>query len=192
MSPRIAVLVVDDDRDSLLLFKHFFTGHTEYKPTLCRTPLEAKVELTRRSWDIVITDLQMPSLDGVELGTLAHAMYPDMPILLTTAFPTLDAAVRALRGSFTDFLVKPLRQEEVFAAIERALVRSILAGRHVATASPPTPTPYLPVTRIGPLPGLGRDRRVASSTWRCTVDCPIPHGLTGRGGNATAKVPHPS
>ena len=77
-------------------------------------------------------------MDGLQLAAHAKRIDSRLPVLLVTGYPSLDAAVRALRSSVTDFLAKPLRREDVFAALDKAAAaRAALVTRVLAIGAHP-------------------------------------------------------
>ena len=115
-----AVLVVDDDRnmcellaDSLapLGFDVTFTTEPERAETLARD----------QRFEAVVTDLNMRGIDGLELCRRLVTNEPTLPVLVLTAFGSLETAVRAIRAGVYDFLTKPLDIDVVALALERAV-----------------------------------------------------------------------
>ena len=80
--------------------------------------------LRTTSFDMVLTDLRMPGMHGMEALKLIHASYPSLPVVLFTAQPDINSAVEALRHGATDYLLKPIKPEII---IERT--RSILLNQ---------------------------------------------------------------
>lgn len=73
--------------------------------------------------DILLTDLKMPLMDGVQLLKKAREMYPDLTCIVMTAFASVDTAVQAMKSGANEYLTKPLNFEAVELTIERALER---------------------------------------------------------------------
>lgn len=73
--------------------------------------------------DLVLTDLKMPGMDGVELLRKLRATNPELPVILMTAFGAVETAVTAMREGAADYLTKPLNTDELLLVIERALER---------------------------------------------------------------------
>ncbi len=74
-----------------------------------------------RGADLVLTDIRMPGMSGLELLEAIRGFDPDLPVLLLTAFPGLDSAVQALRLGASDYLVKPFHPEQLVEAVRRML-----------------------------------------------------------------------
>jgi two-component system, NtrC family, response regulator AtoC len=76
--------------------------------------------------DVVLTDLKMPGMDGVELLGKIHGTDPNVAVIVTTAFGAVDTAVSAMRAGAVDYLTKPINTAELLLVIERALEQSRL------------------------------------------------------------------
>jgi signal transduction histidine kinase len=117
-----SILIVDDDRilvDALreLLLRRFKGSTVE----TC-TEANRSLELIRRmDYDVIVSDVRMPGIDGLALLTRAHALRPDTPIVLITGLGDYDLAVRALRGGAFDFITKPVDTDYFAASVARAL-----------------------------------------------------------------------
>lgn len=137
MTTKTRVLVVEDDMDALTLLRTFLARVDTLECTFVADPREAIRLLAEPRWDVLVTDLQMPGVDGFGLAAAAREADPTLPVLLMTAHPTLEVAVLAVKGAVTDFLTKPLDRAAVLHAIEvasearRAGRRRVLAvGAH--------------------------------------------------------------
>ena len=76
--------------------------------------------------DLVLTDLKMPGMDGVELMTKVRERSPGLPVVVMTAFGAVDTAVLAMRSGAVDYLTKPINTDELLIVIERALLENRL------------------------------------------------------------------
>ena len=70
--------------------------------------------------DLVLTDVRMPEMDGVEVLTRIKAMQPDVPVIMLTAHGTIDSAVEAMKLGAFDYLTKPFNREQLKAAVRKA------------------------------------------------------------------------
>src|SRR5256885_39521 len=82
--------------------------------------------------DLVVTDLKMPGLTGIEVLRAAKAIAPDVDVILLTAFGTVEEAVKAMKDGAYDFLTKPFRREQLLKLISKALERRDLIEQNRA------------------------------------------------------------
>jgi len=81
----------------------------------------ALARLKEEKFDVVVTDLKMKGIDGMEVLRTVKKLYPKTRVIMITAFANLDAAIEALRGDVHDFFPKPVKIKELKTSIERAL-----------------------------------------------------------------------
>ena len=115
------VLVVDDDPgivdyllDMLRQANYSVAGYTD--------TTEALNAIAAEPFDLVISDVEMPGMRGLDLIAAIHRLRPEQLVLLMTAFGSIDLAMQSVRAGACEFLTKPFRIEELYAAIERALL----------------------------------------------------------------------
>jgi DNA-binding NtrC family response regulator len=82
---------------------------------------EAREALNSEDFDLVITDLAMPLVSGLEVLQYCQAYSPDLPVILITAFGTIESAVTALKSGAFDFVLKPFDQDELFRTVQKAI-----------------------------------------------------------------------
>ncbi|MFP4105373.1 MAG: sigma-54-dependent transcriptional regulator, partial [Phycisphaerae bacterium] len=114
------LLIVDDDRsmcemlrDDLAGRGHSVQWHTQAE--------DAFAQFMAEPFDTVVTDLKMPGLDGIEFCHRLAKNRPDVPVIVITAFGSLDTAVKAIRAGAYDFVTKPIERDMLALVIERAL-----------------------------------------------------------------------
>jgi signal transduction histidine kinase/DNA-binding response OmpR family regulator len=116
------ILIVDDEErmvDSLAgLLSH--AGHTVKGAASAH---EAVEWLAREPFDLVITDLRLPGPSGLDVLRHARSQDPDRPVIIMTAYASLEAAVAAIGEGAYDFLIKPIDPRELKLTVERALDR---------------------------------------------------------------------
>jgi DNA-binding NtrC family response regulator len=115
------ILIVDDEPDMLKLLSMILREKTPYEISTTNNPLEA-IELAKKGdFDLVISDLKMPGIDGLELIDAIKRLNEDIPIIIITAYGTVESASEAmLKGGF-DFITKPFRKEQILFTIDKAL-----------------------------------------------------------------------
>ncbi|MEW6052594.1 MAG: response regulator [Nitrospirota bacterium] len=115
------ILIVDDEPDMLKLLKIIITEKTPHEVVTTNNPLEA-LELSKRgTFDIVIADLKMPGLDGLGLLKAIKDANEDIPVIIITAFGTIESAEEAMHKGAFDFITKPFRKEQILFTLEKAL-----------------------------------------------------------------------
>ncbi len=114
------VLVVDDDADVVEFLVETLQG-AGWEASGETSPAAALARVGDRGWDIVLMDVEMPEMRGLELMNRLHAHRPDQLVVLMTAFGSIDLAVTALRQGACDFLTKPFEAEILLFVLERAL-----------------------------------------------------------------------
>ncbi len=114
------ILVVDDDRSMCELLQ---TGLARrgYAVTWCTTAEAALSALLETDFDAVVTDLNMPGTNGIELCERASTHRPNLPVVVITAFGSLDTAVAAIRAGAYDFITKPFELEALRITLDRAV-----------------------------------------------------------------------
>ena len=120
MATPLRVLVVDDDpgmRDGMALS----LKRAGFFAEQARSGEEALRMVRPGAYDAVVTDLRMPGIDGLQLTARLKAVDPALPVLLITAFGSLEAAREAMRLGAFDFLSKPFSPEELTTALNKAL-----------------------------------------------------------------------
>jgi DNA-binding NtrC family response regulator len=112
MKPKASVLVVDDEeivRDSLASWLE----EDGYRVDTAPDGPAALAKLAERAYAILLVDLKMPGMDGLEVLDKARAMQPDASVIIMTAYATVDTAVQAMKQGAYDYLVKPFEPEEL-------------------------------------------------------------------------------
>ena len=115
------ILIVDDEPDMLKLLSMILREKTPYEISTTNNPLEA-IELAKKSdFDLVISDLKMPGIDGIELIDAIKRLNEDIPIIIITAYGTVESATEAIQKGGFDFITKPFRKEQILFTIDKAL-----------------------------------------------------------------------
>lgn len=114
------ILIVDDEPDMLRLLSMIIKEKTPYEVTTTNNPLEA-LELAKKGFDLLVADLKMPGLNGMELLESVKRFDEDIPTIIITAYGTVEAAVETMQKGAFDFVTKPFRKEQILFTIERAL-----------------------------------------------------------------------
>jgi two-component system response regulator HydG len=113
------VLLVDDDAN-LTSTVALGLSQRGYRVLTASRADEALRQLDTEELDVVVTDLNMPGLGGIEFCERVSESHPDLPVIVLTAFGSYDSAVAAIRAGAYDFLSKPARLDVIAIAVERA------------------------------------------------------------------------
>lgn len=138
---RAKILLVDDDEKLLGILKRWL-GHSGYVVEAVPSGIEAIQELRAQAFEVVIIDLQLPDLNGLQLLTIIKELQPSIEVIMLSGQGTMDDAIQALReGRSFDFLRKPLTNlHELNLTINKALVKQ----RPPLTLQKPQPVPGEP------------------------------------------------
>jgi DNA-binding NtrC family response regulator len=124
------ILIVDDDTIILDSLCEFLT--IEGYQTVGATNLhQAKEKLLRQSFALVITDVNLPDGDGFELLTLIRQNYPRTVVIMITGYGTIESAVEAIKKGAYDYLTKPIIDDDLRLAVERAIRQQALMNENV-------------------------------------------------------------
>jgi DNA-binding NtrC family response regulator len=115
------ILVVDDEPNMLRLLRTILMDKTGYEVTTTNNPLEVSKLLQEQPYDVVVTDLKMPLVDGMDLIDIIKKIDAKLPIIIITAYGTLETAEEAVQKGAYDFITKPFRKETILITIRRAL-----------------------------------------------------------------------
>ncbi len=126
------ILIVDDEIDMLELLELIITDRTDYEVTTTNNPLEVPELLKKNPYDLVITDLRMPDVDGIELIEMVKQIDDQLPFMIITAYGTIESAVEAMRKGAFDYITKPFRQEQILLTIEKVMKWRRLQKENVA------------------------------------------------------------
>ena len=114
------ILIVDDEPDMLKLLSMILREKTSYEITTTNNPMEA-IELAKQGgFDLVISDLKMPVLDGMEIIDAVKKIDEDIPVIIITAFASVESASEAIQKGGFDFITKPFRKEQILFTIDKA------------------------------------------------------------------------
>jgi two-component system response regulator HydG len=131
MADPATLLVADDDPGLRESLERTLTREG-YKVVLASDGRAALERVQAGGIDLIVTDLRMPGLTGLELLRAAKAILPDVDVILLTAFGTVEEAVKAMKDGAYDFLTKPFRREQLIKLVDKALERRDLIEQNRA------------------------------------------------------------
>ncbi len=115
------ILIVDDELDMLELLELIITDRTSYQVVTVSDPLKVPELLQEGDFDLLISDLRMPQMDGMELLDRVRQIDSQLPYIILTAYGTVESAIEAMRKGALDYITKPFRQEQILLTVEKAL-----------------------------------------------------------------------
>ena len=126
------ILVVDDEINYLTVMETLL-GEAGYEVLTAPSAIEAVKIAGASDLDLVLTDMKMPKMSGIDLLEKLQQLYPGLPVIIMTAFGTVEKAVSAMKKGAFDYILKPFKNEEILVTIAKALEhrRLILANRRL-------------------------------------------------------------
>lgn len=115
---RTSILVLDDEPIVCKRLKPFFQK-AGYEVEAFTNPAEALECVTRRGFDVVITDLKMEGLDGLAFLGKVKALHPETGVIVITGFATMETARESFRKGVFDFVAKPFKLAEILDGVKR-------------------------------------------------------------------------
>jgi DNA-binding NtrC family response regulator len=117
---KLRVLVIDDDEDICLYLREFLTREG-FKVTTISKPADALIEIRQGRHQIVLLDVRMPGVDGVDLLRQVRAVDSDICVIVMTGYPSVQSAVDSMKASAFDYLQKPFDLQSLRTVMDRAI-----------------------------------------------------------------------
>ena len=124
------ILVVDDE-ESLRLPLYTAFQVEGFDVSVAADGMEALGTLKKGGYQLMLTDLMMPKMNGIELAEQALALFPDLVVILMTGFGTIETAVKSLKGGAYDYILKPFKLDEILHAVRRGLEQQRLRQENI-------------------------------------------------------------
>ncbi|HEX8130718.1 MAG TPA: sigma-54 dependent transcriptional regulator [Pyrinomonadaceae bacterium] len=124
-------ILLVEDKDSLRRVLRLTLEHAGYTVAECADAREAAAEISRAPYRLVLTDLRMPHGSGLDVLHAARAADPDVPVVVMTAYGSIDEAVQAMKDGAHDFLQKPVDSNHLLLLIGRALEQARLRTENI-------------------------------------------------------------
>jgi putative nucleotidyltransferase with HDIG domain len=115
------ILVVDDEKPIREVMKEFLERSHSYRVLTAQDGFEALQIISKEKIDCCLTDLSMPGVDGLELTERIQSLDNTIPVVVMTGYPSLESAIRTLKNGVVDFLIKPVKMEQLSMVIERTM-----------------------------------------------------------------------
>jgi two-component system response regulator HydG len=128
-TPNAHILVVDDDLSHCTIIQALMKGWG-YRVTLAHNGLEAVEQAKGTPFDLILSDVRMAEMDGIEALKAIKTYNPAIPILIMTAYSNVESAVEAIKAGAYDYLTKPLDFDILQLTLERALEHTSLKSEN--------------------------------------------------------------
>ncbi|UCG53679.1 MAG: response regulator [Candidatus Latescibacterota bacterium] len=115
------ILSVDDEPHMLKLLERIITEKTPFKITTTSNSLEVPELLKQNTYDVILADLKMPGLDGMDILRMVREQERFEEVIIITAFGSLETAIESLSLGVFDYITKPFKKEQIIFTIKRAM-----------------------------------------------------------------------
>lgn len=142
------ILVIDDEEAIGMIFSKILEedGHTVLNVARGDEGIQA---VTTHPPDLVFLDLRLPGANGLDILRRIHQIQPDVPVVMMTAHQTVGTAVDSMKLGASDYLVKPLSNDQIKATVHQVLKTSTLAKRYPRRSRPQAGGPIVPIAESG-------------------------------------------
>lgn len=117
------IIVIDDELLIRDLLYDFFS-EKDWNVSVFDSGEKALEALRNRRYDVCLVDLKMPEIDGLSLVKKMRVLSPSMPVVIMTAFPTVETAVEALRLRVDDYIIKPFNINKLYKTLDEIADRA--------------------------------------------------------------------
>lgn len=124
MNKRPVILVVDDEEIARNNLEHILEKE-DYTVVVAKNGMEAIEKIETSVFDVVLTDLKMEKVNGIDVLEKTKSKYPDTQVIMITAYAAVDTAIEAIKRGAFHYIAKPFRLEEVRSTVKQALERKL-------------------------------------------------------------------
>jgi DNA-binding NtrC family response regulator len=128
------ILLVDDEKNILKILSMTLKNN-QYEIDTAQSSEEAIEKFNHHQYDLVITDLKLPGISGIDLLGYVKTKEPDIPVIMITAFGTIENAINAMKRGAFNYLTKPVNPDELLTVIREALEKYELRKENISLKS---------------------------------------------------------
>lgn len=183
------ILIVDDEVAICEILSHL-VEEKDFNPLIAYNGDVALKTIKYESPDLVLLDFIMPGMNGLEVIKLAKELAPNLPIIMITAYGTIQSAVTAIKAGAYNYLAKPFNHEEVINLINLALAKRTPEQEKTSIAAAQEPSKYRP---LGEMMGYSKSvNQIISSVYQVAKSnfTVLIQGETGSGKELVARAIH--
>ena len=118
---KVNILIIDDEIDLCQSLSELLEGEEGYKVSIANSGEEGLAKITEEIPDLVLLDIKMPGINGVETLEKIKAIDKDTLVIMLTAYQTVDSAIKSMKLGAYDYITKPFEFEKLRISIKRAL-----------------------------------------------------------------------
>ncbi|MEA2063577.1 MAG: sigma-54 dependent transcriptional regulator, partial [Gemmatimonadota bacterium] len=183
------LFIVEDDVNTIELLREIFDGQ-DYELRCFTSPIEALEALSREGLpELILTDLMMPEMDGITFLGKVRSLSPQLPVIVMTAYGSIETAVEALKKGASDYIPKPLNFEELTLTVSKSLELNRLR-RRIDRLSRSGRSRYRPAALMGEHPLTQKTRSELVRVAQAEKTSVLLRGESGTGKNLAARIIH--
>jgi DNA-binding NtrC family response regulator len=125
------LLILDDEEDMLKLLKRTLSRDLDCEVFAAPDAVKALAHMEETRFDVVLADVRMPGMNGMEFLQRAKSEYPDLTVVMMTAYGSIDMAVQAIKSGAYEFITKPFEHDKLVHVLAKALERTRLVRENL-------------------------------------------------------------
>ncbi|MBI4697462.1 MAG: response regulator, partial [Nitrospirae bacterium] len=125
------LLIVDNEPEMLELMSILIRENTPYEPLATNNPMEALEIVRKGSISLVIAEMKLPVMDGIQLLEKIREIDSNIPVIITAAYGTVEHGLETMNKGGFDYITKPFRKEQMLFSIEKALNMTKLKSENI-------------------------------------------------------------